>query len=179
MFALDASTGALVWETQVLDYRTHPANQSTGPIIANGKVISGEAACRPAARTPASSRRTIRLTGEELWRRRTIPRPGEPGDETWGGVPDRERRHVGTWMAPSFDPELNLLYIGTSVTSPAPKFLVGGADNRHLYHNSTLALDADTGEIVWYYQHLNDIGISTIRSSACWSTRRCGRTRAR
>ena len=95
-------------------------------------------------------------TGAELWRRRTTPAPGEPGDETWGGVPDHLRRHVGTWMAPSFDPELNLLYIGTSVTSPAPKFLLGGADKAHLYHNSTLALDADTGEIVWYYQHLND-----------------------
>ena len=95
-------------------------------------------------------------TGRELWRRRTIPRPGEPGDETWGGVPDAERRHVGTWMAPSYDPDLNLLYIGTSVTSPAPKFMIGGADNAHLYHNSTLALDADTGEIAWYYQHLND-----------------------
>jgi alcohol dehydrogenase (cytochrome c) len=59
-------------------------------------------------------------------------------------------------MVPSFDPALNLIYIGTSVTSPAPKFLVGGINNTHLYHNSTLALDADTGEITWYYQHLND-----------------------
>ena len=50
----------------------------------------------------------------------------------------------------------NKSLIGTSVTSPAPKFLLGGADNKHLYHNSTLALDGDTGEIVWYYQHLND-----------------------
>ena len=40
-------------------------------------------------------------TDEELWRRRTIPRPGEPGDETWGGLPGAERRHVGTGMAPS------------------------------------------------------------------------------
>ena len=94
-------------------------------------------------------------TGEELWRRRTIPAPGEPGDETWGDVPFEERRHVGAWMVPSFDPELNLIYIGTSVTSPAPKFMLGGTDRQHLYHNSTLALDADT-EIVWYYQHLND-----------------------
>ena len=59
-------------------------------------------------------------------------------------------------MVPSYDPELNLIYIGTSVTAPAPKFLLGGADLAHLYHNSTLALDADTGEIAWYYQHLND-----------------------
>ena len=78
------------------------------------------------------------------------------GDETWGDGPYEERVHVGSWMVPSVDPELNLVYVGTSVTSPAPKFLRGGAENTHLYHNSTLALDADTGEIVWYYQHLND-----------------------
>ena len=95
-------------------------------------------------------------TGEELWRRRTIPAPGEPGDETWGGVPFEERRHVGAWMVPSYDPALELVYIGTSVTSPAPKFFIGGADLAHLYHNSTLALDANSGEIRWYYQHLND-----------------------
>ena len=59
-------------------------------------------------------------------------------------------------MPPSYDPELNLIYIGTSVTSLAPKFMLGGVYNTHLYHNSTLALDADTGEIRWYYQHLND-----------------------
>ena len=59
-------------------------------------------------------------------------------------------------MVPSYDPELDLIYIGTSVTSPAPKFLLGGPDHQYLYHNSTLALDGDTGEIRWYYQHLND-----------------------
>ena len=42
------------------------------------------------------------------------------------------------------------------MTAPAPKFMLGGVDNRHLYHNSTLALDVDTGEIRWHYQHLND-----------------------
>ena len=79
-----------------------------------------------------------------------MPAPGKPGDETWGGVPYEERVHVGSWMAPSYDPELNLVYVGTSVTSPAPKFLLGGIENNYLYHNSTLALDGDTGEIVWY-----------------------------
>ena len=156
IFALDAETGRMVWETQVLDYQTHPATQSSGPIVADGKVVSGRS-CMPAGGPDAC---VITAhdpdTGEELWRRRTIPAPGEPGDETWGGVPFEDRKHVGAWMVPSYDPALNLLYIGTSVTSPAPKFLIGGADLRHLYHNSTLALDADTGEIAWYYQHLND-----------------------
>ena len=102
----------VVWDTEILDYRKNPAHQTSGPIIANGKVVSG---------------------------RGCIPKGG----------PD-------AWMVPSFDPGLNLIYVGTSVTSPSPKYLLGGADKQHLYHNSTLALDVDTGEIRWYYQHLND-----------------------
>ncbi len=156
VFALDATSGRLEWETQILDYHTLPAHQSSGPIIANSKVISGRG-CMPRS-GPEACVITAHdaTTGDELWRRRLIPAPGEPGDETWGGVPFAERRHVGAWMVPSYDPELNLVYVGTSVTSPAPKFLVGGVNNTHLYHNSTLALDANTGEIAWYYQHLND-----------------------
>ena len=156
VLALDAATGKLEWETRILDYRVNPAAHSSGPIIANGKVISGRS-CRPAGGPDACIMTAHNArTGEELWRRRTIPAPGEPGDETWGGVPFEDRKHVGTWMVPSYDPELNLIYIGTSVTSPAPKFMLGGVDQTHLYHNCTLALDADTGEIGWYYQHLND-----------------------
>ena len=156
VFGLDATTGEIAWETQIFDYQVQPVGHSSGPIIADGKVISGRS-CRPRG-GPESCVITAHdaRTGQELWRRRTIPAPGEPGDETWGGVPFEQRLHVGTWMPPSYDPELNLIYIGTSVTSPAPKFMLGGVDNKHLYHNSTLALDADTGEIRWYYQHLND-----------------------
>ena len=156
VFALDATTGRMVWETQILDYRTHPANQTSGPIVADGKVVSGRS-CTPRGGPDACVIVAHdALTGAELWRRRTIPAPGEPGDETWGGVPFEERKHVGAWMVPSYDPALELVYIGTSVTSPAPKFLIGGVDFAHLYHNSTLALDANSGEIRWYYQHLND-----------------------
>ncbi len=153
---LDATTGEIAWETQIFDYTVTPAGHSSGPIIADGKVISGRS-CRPLG-GPESCVIVAHdaLTGEELWRRRTVPAPGEPGDETWGDVPFEKRIHVGTWMPPSYDPELRLIYQGTSVTSPAPKFLLGGADNTHLYHNSTLALDVDTGEIRWHYQHLND-----------------------
>jgi alcohol dehydrogenase (cytochrome c) len=155
MYALDAQTGALVWETPVLDPRAR-ASASSGPIIANGKVITGRQ-CQPDATHDACivTAHDAR-TGKELWRTRTIPRPGEPGDETWGGVPLEERWHVGTWMVPSYDPETNMIYVGTSVTIPAPKFALGGNDLEHLYHNSTLALDADTGRIVWHYQHVVD-----------------------
>ena len=155
VFALDAEKGTLVWETQILDYRKG-AQQTSGPIIANGKVISGRG-CEPeggpeACVVTAHDART----GKELWRTRTIPAQGEPGSETWGAVPMDKRVHVGTWMVPSFDPQLNLIYVGTSVTAPAPKFMLDGNDKQYLHHNSTLALNADTGKIVWHYQHVVD-----------------------
>ena len=156
VYAVDVSTGELAWETEIFDFETGSARHSSGPIVANGKVISGRS-CRPAGGpTACVIVAHDATTGAELWRTRLVPAPGEPGDETWGGVPYEERLHVGSWMVPSYDPELNLIYVGTSVTSPAPKFLLGGSDLKHLYHNSTLALDGDTGEIRWYYQHLND-----------------------
>ena len=156
IFAIDAQTGETVWETKILDYKTQSATHSSGPIIADGLAISGRS-CRPWG-GPAACIITAHdaKTGKEAWRRRLIPAPGEPGNETWGDVPYEERQHVGSWMVPSYDPQLKLLYIGTSVTSPAPKFFLGGAHNKHLYHNSTLALDIASGEIHWYYQHLND-----------------------
>ena len=156
VFALDAATGRVVWDTEILDYRKNPAHQTSGPIIANGKVVSGRGCIPKGGPDACVVTAHDAMTGEELWRTRMIPAPGEPGDETWGGVPYERRRHVGAWMVPSFDPELNLIYVGTSVTSPSPKYLLGGADKQHLYHNSTLALDVDTGEIRWYYQHLID-----------------------
>jgi len=156
IFALNAETGEVVWDTEILDYRVNPANQTSGPIVAGGKVYSGRS-CDPRG-GPNGCVITAHdaATGEELWRTRLIPAPGEPGDETWGDVPFEERTHVGSWMVPSYDPELNMVYVGTSVTSPAPKFMLGGTDLTHLYHNSTVAMDGDTGEIVWHYQHMND-----------------------
>jgi alcohol dehydrogenase (cytochrome c) len=155
VYAIDTQTGKLTWQTQILD-PSKPANASSGPIIANGKVISGRQ-CQPGAgHEGCIITAHDAKTGKEVWRTSTIPKPGEPGDETWGGVPMEQRWHVGTWMVPSYDPELNLIYVGTSVTIPAPKFILGGNNNKHLYHNSTLALNADTGKIVWYYQHLVD-----------------------
>jgi alcohol dehydrogenase (cytochrome c) len=156
VYALDAETGEQVWETQVLDYRTHPSKQGSAPLVANGKLISGRN-CMPQG-GPDTCVITAHdaLTGKELWRRRTIPRPGEANDGSWGDAPDEDRWHVGAWLVPSYDPELDLVYVGTSVTAPAPKYLIAGNDLDYLYHNSTLALDPDTGEIVWYFQHLVD-----------------------
>jgi PQQ-dependent dehydrogenase (methanol/ethanol family) len=152
---IDATTGEQRYATQILDYRTHPAQQSSGAIVINGLAISGRG-CMPAAGPDACVITAHDAeSGEEVWRLNTIQRPGD-GDDTWGGMPWEARWHVGAWMMPSYDPELNLLYMGTSVTAPSPKFMLAGNDNKYLYHNSTLAINPDTGTIVWYYQHLVD-----------------------
>ena len=156
VFAIDAKTGKLIWETPIADYHVHPALQSSGPIVAGGKVISTRG-CDPKGGPEACVITAHDAhTGKELWRFHTIPQKGEPGYDTWGDVPYEQRWHVGAWMTPSYDPESNLVYIGTSVTSPAPKFALGGVDKTYLYHNSTLAIDATTGKLAWHYQHVVD-----------------------
>jgi alcohol dehydrogenase (cytochrome c) len=156
IYALDAATGAMVWETKILDYKVHHVKQGSAPLVANGVLIAGRN-CQPNGGPDACviTGHDAR-TGKELWRKRTIPKPGEPGGDSWGDVPDDRRWHVGAWMIPSFDPELDLVYVGTSVTAPAPKFMLAGNDKQYLYHNSTLALRPATGETVWYYQHAVD-----------------------
>jgi alcohol dehydrogenase (cytochrome c) len=156
IYALDAATGEQVWETKIFDYRTAHVKQGSAPLVANGVLIAGRN-CQPQGGPEACviTAHDAR-TGREIWRRRTIPKPGEPGAESWGDVPDERRWHVGAWMIPSYDPELDLVYVGTSVTAPAPKFMLAGNDKQYLYHNSTLALRPRTGELVWYYQHAVD-----------------------
>ena len=61
-----------------------------------------------------------RKTGREVWRTSTIARGDDPNDATWGGVPLEKRQQVGAWMIASYDPELGLIYMGTSVSAPAP-----------------------------------------------------------
>ncbi|MGX7896646.1 outer membrane protein assembly factor BamB family protein [Tsuneonella sp. HG222] len=155
IYALDAKTGALRWETTIMDYR-HGAKQSSGPIIADGLAITGRS-CEPEG-GPDACVITAHdaLTGKEVWRTSTIARGDDPNDKSWGGLPLEQRQQVGAWMIASYDPELKLIYMGTSVTAPAPKISLAGAEHDYLYHNSTLALDVKTGCIVWHYQHLVD-----------------------
>lgn len=155
LYAVDARSGELAWEAQIVDYRQSPSLQSSGPIIAKGKVVSGRG-CE-SNRGPDACVITAHdaRSGEELWRTSTID-PEDDVNDSWGGYPRNKRSHVGSWYVPSYDPQLNLVYVGTSVTWPAPKFVFGSNDLTYLYHNSTLALNGDTGEIVWHYQHVVD-----------------------
>jgi PQQ-dependent dehydrogenase (methanol/ethanol family) len=157
IYALDADSGKVVWETTILDYHKYHVKQGSAPFVLPGGVLISGRNCQPQGGPDACviTAHDAR-TGKELWRKRTIPKPGEPGGDSWGDVPDEGRWHVGAWMMPSYDPEADLVYMGTSVTAPAPKFMLAGNDKQYLYHNSTLALRPRTGETVWYYQHVVD-----------------------
>src|ERR1043166_912532 len=92
-------------------------------------------------------------TGQLAWRTFTIPAPGEPGSETWKDNHNAWRvGGAGVWQTASYDPDTNLVYYGTGDAFPTvdPEFRPG--DN--LYSASTIALDADTGKIVWYFQEV-------------------------
>lgn len=152
---LDARTGELRWES-----RTDTRGHTSGPLVVKGLVISGGACsgnrdnCYIVAHDA--------LTGEEVWRFYTTPAPGEPGDESWHGA-DVTLRQASTWGFPgSYDPERDVIYWGISNPMPDHRAARHGGDPdgtsrsspADLYSNSTVALDPDTGELLWYYQHL-------------------------
>ena len=154
LVALDARTGTLVWETRRADY-TERVAQTAGPVVVNGKLITGSR-CNPSSPRPGGCFITGHDvdSGEELWRINTAATPDQPGGDTWGGLPLSARRHASAWMVGSYDPALNLVYWGTGPPSPLPESLRGAGKADLLYTNSTMALDPDTGELMWYFQHL-------------------------
>ncbi|MBV8729606.1 MAG: PQQ-binding-like beta-propeller repeat protein, partial [Acidobacteriia bacterium] len=143
------------WEAKT-DGRGH----TSGPIVVNGKVISGGACAGKRENCYIAAHDA--MTGKELWRFYTTPAPGEPGDETWGGAAV-DKRMASTWGLPgTYDPVRKLTYWG--IANPMPDQRMQRHDGNpdavsrtapsDLYSNSTVALDPDTGKLAWYYQHL-------------------------
>lgn len=152
LLALDIHSGEVVWDREVANWELG-YHYSGGPQIINGRLVAGMSGCYHINTGCWISAHDLD-SGEEIWRTNTIPRGSEEHGETWGDVPDSRRRGGSVWMAPSFDPELNLIFYGTAVPINWGAEQRGTGDLDVLYTNSTLALDADTGEIVWYFQHL-------------------------
>lgn len=160
LLAIDARTGELAWESRMADYQdgiTH----SSGAMAIKGQIVSGrtcspgslEPRCFVAAHDPA--------TGRERWRTYTAAGADDPGGDTWGTVPTSRRVHVSPWGLPgSYDPDLNRVFWGIAVPLPYTRLVrrgtwdVGDTTPCELYSNSTLAMDADTGAIDWYFQYL-------------------------
>ena len=154
LVALDAVTGAVRWESEIADESKGYSNTS-GPIVADGVVINGITGCGRFYEDSCFITGHDGLTGEELWRFYTVARPGESGDESWGGLPLEFRGGVDVWMTGSWDPQLDLVFFGTAQAKPWMSVSRGmTADDAALYSNSTLALRPRTGELAWYRQHV-------------------------
>ncbi len=154
MVALDAPTGAVRWETRIAD-REKGYTNSSGPIVANGRVINGINGCERFYEDSCFITAHDARTGRELWRTFTIARPGEPGGDTWGDLPLKFRGGGDVWISGSWDPKRGLVYFGTAQAKPwvAASRGLSTADST-LYTNSTLALDIETGHIDWHFAHV-------------------------
>ena len=146
ILALNRYTGDLLWDTEMADWHQN-YNATSAPLAAGDLVISGTAGGDEGARGFVAA--FDQSSGKEVWRFWTVPRPGEPGSETWKGA---EIEHPGavTWMTGSYDPAAGIVYWATG--NPGND-LVGderGGDN--LYSSSIVALEAKSGTLQWYYQ---------------------------
>ncbi|SMC77129.1 pyrroloquinoline quinone-dependent dehydrogenase [Primorskyibacter flagellatus] len=153
--ALEATTGKTVWETQAFD-NSKGYSYTVGPLVVNGKVISAISGCSIAGTAGGCFIAAHDAeTGEELWRFNTLDDPNNPAQgESWGDVPPENRWGGTPWAVGSYDPETNMTFWGVGMPAPYAELVRGSGDGDVLYTNSTLALDADSGELKWYFQHL-------------------------
>ena len=147
LIAIDARTGKEIWHKTVFNYKDG-LQFNVAPLVVKDMLILG----------PATNEFGVNCwvaafdvrTGKEIWRFKTVPEPGEPGNETW---PGDSWQHGGApiWVTGSYDPETNLTFWGTGNPNPGWN---GGPRNPadNLYGDSVVALDADTGKLAWYYQ---------------------------
>jgi alcohol dehydrogenase (cytochrome c) len=156
MLALDARTGAVLWD--------HPIEKSLGvlrltggPIVVHGKVIQGVSGCSGSGYAGGCFIVALDAnSGNEIWRFNTIARPGEPND-SWNGALMSQRFGGSVWSSGTYDADLDLVYFGTGqsyhvapLIEPKP-VKPGSADA--LYTDTTLALNPDTGKLIWHFQH--------------------------
>jgi len=166
VIALETKTGKLIWDHSVTGRdngsRAGAAsntgfNMTGGPVVAKGKVMIGTSL----GINTGGGNYIVGLdaaTGAEAWRFNTIAKPGEPGGDSWNGAPFEQRFGGGVWTSGSYDPARNLVYFGTGNTYdigtlmlPQPRV---GESRDALYTDSTLALNPDTGKLVWHRQHM-------------------------
>ncbi len=154
LVAIDAASGKQLWRAEKADYRdayTH----SAGPLVAAGVVVSGINGCELFTEDGCFITGHDPETGQELWRTSTLALPDTPEYASWGEVAPDRRGGGDVWIAGSYDPELDLVYFGTSQPKPWAAASRGmSVDDDALYTNSTLALRPRTGELVWHFQHV-------------------------
>jgi alcohol dehydrogenase (cytochrome c) len=146
IIALHRTTGRLLWDVEMADYRQH-YGATSAPLVVKNLVLSGTSGGDEGARGFIDAYDAS--TGKRVWRFWTMPKPGEPLSETWRG---RAIEHgcAAAWLTGTYDAELDLVYWTTG--NPCPDFNGDERKGDNLYSNSVVALEADTGKLRWYYQ---------------------------
>jgi alcohol dehydrogenase (cytochrome c) len=150
LHALDARSGKIVWES-VIDIP--PKGETGGVMVIHGKVLVGLMGCDNYSKTNCYISAFDARTGARDWTFHTTALTGEPGSDTWNGLPDEQRGGGDTWIAGTYDPELNTTYWGVAQTKPWMRASRRTGNASTLYSSSTLALNPDTGKLKWYFQH--------------------------
>lgn len=146
LIALDAVTGKPVWDKIFVDVRAGES-ATVAPLIVKDKVIVGSSGGEYGVRGHIDAFDIN--NGERAWRRYNVPKPGEPGSDTWPG--DSWQRGGGSaWITGTYDPELDLVFWGTA--NPGPVFDGSVRAGRNLYTDSVIAFDPDDGSLKWHYQ---------------------------
>ena len=151
MVAIDARNGKILWDTPASD-KPHVA--TSGDIVIGDKVLMGLTGCARFDGEGCYISAFDIHTGQRAWRFYTVPREGQPGSDTWGKLPMNNRAGAETWLAGSYDPELNLTYWGVAQSKPW-NYLSRKLTpfDKTLYANSTVALNPENGKLAWYFQH--------------------------
>jgi alcohol dehydrogenase (cytochrome c) len=160
VLALHSRTGEPIWNHEIASSsQTSPRNRyqlRSAPLVVGSRVIQGVTS----SFTPGGGF-IVALdidSGKEVWRFNTIARPGEPGGSSWNGLPPDKRSGGSVWHQGTYDAELNLVYFGVAPTYDTGPLLRPVSDasvsSDALYTNCTIALNPDTGKLVWYYQHV-------------------------
>jgi alcohol dehydrogenase (cytochrome c) len=149
LIALDAKTGALLWDRQVMD-PTKGEFATAAPLIWNDMVFMGKAGADLGIRGEMMAFRAT--DGEKIWGFDTIPSPDQVGGDTWKSPTSIEHGGGSLWTTFSLDPAAGLLLL--PIGNPGPDFDNDSRPGVNLFTNSLVALDARTGQLKWWYQLL-------------------------
>jgi alcohol dehydrogenase (cytochrome c) len=146
LISLNRASGALLWETEMADWRQN-YNGTGAPMIVGNLVISGIAGGDEGARGFVAA--YDQATGKEVWRFWAVPPRGEPRSDSWKGSAI-DHPGAATWMTGSYDAELDTLY--WAIGNPGPDMIGDDRQGDNLYSDSVVALDPKTGRRKWHFQ---------------------------